>query len=67
MKGYYMEIKIKEVEKVLAKKVVGTQVSQKLYDQLKDEADAAFMSISDLLRKIIFMYYKDLENRKENK
>lgn len=62
-----MEIKIKEVEKVLAKKVVGTQVSQKLYDQLKDEADAAFMSISDLLRKIIFIYYKDLENRKENK
>lgn len=62
-----MEIKIKEAEKVTAKKVVGTQVSQKLYDQLKDDAENAFMSISDLLRKIIFLYYRDIENKGENK
>jgi len=61
-----MEIKIEEKEKTTAKKVVGTQVSQKLYEQLKSEADSAFMSISDLLRKIIFLYYrdKDVEIRK---
>ena len=62
-----MEIKIKETEKTVVKKVVGTQISQKMYDRLKDDADEAFMSISDLLRKIIFLYYKDLEARKENK
>jgi len=62
-----MEIKIKETEKAVVKKVVGTQISQKMYDRLKDDADEAFMSISDLLRKIIFLYYKDLEARKENK
>ena len=62
-----MEFKIKETEKAVVKKVVGTQISQKMYDRLKDDADEAFMSISDLLRKIIFLYYKDLEARKENK
>ena len=61
-----MEIKITEKEVTASKKVVGTQVSQKLYDQLKAEADDAFMSISDLLRKIIFLYYKR-EKEKENK
>lgn len=59
-----MEIKIKESEKVSDKKVVGTQISQKMYDQLKTESESAFMSISDLLRKIIFLYYKDLESGK---
>lgn len=62
-----MEIKIKETEKTVVKKVVGTQISQKMYERLKDDAEEAFMSISDLLRKIIFLYYKDLEARKENK
>lgn len=62
-----MEIKIRETEKQIAKKVVGTQISQALYDQLKEESEEAFMSISDLLRKIIFLYYKDVQNREENK
>lgn len=61
-----MEIKIQEKEKEKPKKVVGTQVSHAMYDQLKMEADNAFMSISDLLRKIIFLYYKN-EKEKENK
>ena len=62
-----MEIKIQETEKQIAKKVVGTQISQTMYDQLKEEAEEAFMSISDLLRKIIFLYYKDVQNRGEKK
>lgn len=61
-----MEIKIQEKEKEKPKKVVGTQVSHTMYDQLKMEADNAFMSISDLLRKIIFLYYKN-EKERENK
>ena len=51
-----MSIEIKETEKETIKKVVGTQISQDLFLQLKDEAEENFMSISDLLRKIIFIY-----------
>ena len=46
-----------------SKKVVGTQIPHNLYLKLKEEADNEFMSISDLLRKIIFTYYK---TRKDN-
>lgn len=60
-----MEIKIEEKEAMKIKKVVGTQISQNMYEQLKNEAEEAFMSISDLLRKIIFLYYKNAESRKE--
>ena len=60
-----MEVKIEEKENVKIKKVVGTQISQNMYEQLKNEAEEAFMSISDLLRKIIFLYYKNAEIRKE--
>lgn len=54
-----MGIEIKEKSNVTEKKVVGTQISQSMYDRLKAEADSDFMSISDLLRKIIFLYYRD--------
>lgn len=57
-----MGIDIKEKNNQSAKKVVGTQIPQSLYAQLKDEAEADFMSVSDLLRKIIYLYY-----RKESK
>ncbi len=56
-----MDIEIKEVSTVAAKKVVGTQITSDLYDKLKAEAENDFMSISDLLRKIIYMYYKNNE------
>lgn len=54
-----MGIEIKEKSNITEKKVVGTQISQSMYDRLKAEADSDFMSISDLLRKIIFLYYRD--------
>ena len=54
-----MPIKIKETERDTVKKVVGTQISQELFLKLKDEAEKNFMSVSDLLRKIIFIYYRD--------
>lgn len=56
---------IESAEKENPKKVVGTQVNQELFLKLKEEADENFMSVSDLLRKIIFIYYRDKE-RKEN-
>ena len=61
-----MDIKILEESctSTNSKKVVGTQIPQDLYLKLKSEADDEFMSISDLLRKIIFTYYRD---RKETK
>lgn len=55
-----MGIEIKEnITTTVTKKVVGTQISQQLYEQLKNEAESQFMSISDLLRKIIYLYYRD--------
>lgn len=54
-----MEMEIKEISNTTAKKVVGTQITAELYDKLKSEADVEFMSISDLLRKIIYLYYRD--------
>lgn len=60
-----MPIEIKETECETTKKVVGTQINQELFLKLKEEAEENFMSVSDLLRKIIFIYYRDKE-RKEN-
>lgn len=54
-----MEMEIREVSNPTVKKVVGTQITSELYDQLKTEAEFEFMSISDLLRKIIYLYYRD--------
>ena len=54
-----MELEIKETSNIAVKKVVGTQITSSLYEQLKVEAESGFMSISDLLRKIIYLYYRD--------
>ena len=61
-----MSIEIKETEKETIKKVVGTQISQDLFLQLNTETEKNFMSISYLLRKIIFIYYKN-KKAKETK
>ena len=60
-----MDIKITEDVQAInqqSKKVIGTQIPQSLYMRLKHDADTDFMSISDLLRKIIFNYYKNQQN-----
>ena len=56
-----MDVKITEdsCAQSSTKKVIGTQIPHDLYLKLKVEAENEFMSISDLLRKIIFTYYKD--------
>lgn len=60
-----MEINIQETSKNTLKKVVGTQISHDLYHKLKLEAETDFMSISDLLRKIIYLYYKNQQTANE--
>ena len=52
------EIEIKEGSLSTEKKVVGTQVTAEVYGKLKQQADEDFMSISDLLRKIIILYLR---------
>lgn len=59
-----MQIEIKEEIKQEEKKIVGTQIKQSTYEKLKEEADKDFMSISDLLRKIIYLYYRNKEESK---
>lgn len=54
-----MGIEIKETSNSTPKKVVGTQITATLYDQLRADAETEFMSVSDLLRKIIYLYYRD--------
>lgn len=58
-----MDIKITEDQRTSPKKVIGTQISLDMYDRLKEEAENEFMSISDLLRKIIFKYYAQNERK----
>ena len=57
-----MKIDIQESEVMTTKKVVGTQITAELYEKLKIESERDFMSISDLLRKIIILYYRNQTN-----
>lgn len=52
------DIEIKEESTISEKKVVGTQIPVEVYEQLKKIAKEDFMSISDLLRKIIILYLR---------
>lgn len=55
-----MQVNISEQEsKTASKKVVGTYIPIELYDALKKEADDNFMSISDILRKIIVLHCRE--------
>ena len=47
---------IKEETPVMEKKVIGMQVTVEVYEQLKAIAERDFMSISDVLRKIVILY-----------
>lgn len=54
-----MDIEVNELTRVNEKKVVGTQINLSTYNELKEIAKEDFMSISDLLRKIIVLYLRD--------
>lgn len=53
-----MDIEIKEGSATVEKKVIGTQINMSTYNELKEMAEKDFMSISDLLRKIIVLYLR---------
>lgn len=55
------DIEIKELSSITDKKVIGTQVPAEIYEQLKAIAKEDFMSISDLLRKIIVLYLRGIK------
>lgn len=57
-----MELRITEVEPP-KKKVVGTQVSMETYELLAKEAREGFMSVSDVLRKLIITHFRDAERK----
>jgi len=54
-----MNIEIEEVTKISDKKVVAVQVPYEVYQQLKNEADEDFISVSDVIRRIIIRHYRD--------
>lgn len=54
-----MEVEIREGTTKLEKKVVGTQINLTTYNELKELAEKDFMSVSDLLRKIIVLYLRE--------
>lgn len=56
-----MNITVKEqVSENTSKKVVAVQLSQEMYNALKTEAQNEFISISDVLRRIVIKHYKDI-------
>ena len=54
-----MEVKIEETSSKQDMKVVGTYVNVETYNKLKAEAEENFMSISSLIKKIIYSYLKN--------
>ena len=52
-----MDIKINENDKIKSPmKVVGTYVSADIYERLKKESEDNFMSVSSLVKKVIYLY-----------
>lgn len=49
-----MNLDIKETSIKEEKKIIGVQVTQSMYQQLKYIADREFLSLSDVIRKMIF-------------
>jgi len=55
-----MDIKINENDKIKSPmKVVGTYVSADIYERLKKESEDNFMSVSSLVKKVIYLYIKN--------
>lgn len=62
-----MDILIQESSVNQEKKVVGTQITNEQYNQLKAISEEEFMSISNLLRKIIILYLREQEHDNDAK
>ena len=53
-----VEIKEKEPNTASTKKIIGVQVTQDVYDALLRKSEEEWVSISDILRRLIKKYLK---------
>lgn len=53
-----MEVKIEDKSSYKNMRVIGTYINLETYNLLKKEADEDFLSVSSLLKKIIYKYLK---------
>ena len=54
-----MDIEIKETTLKVDKKIVAVQLPYEVYEALKHEAEEDFISVSDVIRRIIIRHYRD--------
>jgi len=53
-----IEIKEKELKKV-SKKIIGVQVTDEIYDALQKKSEEEWLTISDIVRRLIRDYLKE--------
>lgn len=56
-----MNVDIKEKVSKTDKKVVAVQIPYEVYEKLKNEAEEDFISVSDVMRRIIIRYYRQVQ------
>ena len=56
-----MNVDIKEKVTKSEKKIVAVQIPYEVYEKLKGEAEEDFISVSDVMRRIIIRYYRQLK------
>lgn len=55
-----MDIEIKEKEtKKVSKKIIGVQVTDEIYDALQKKSEEEWLTISDIVRRLIRDYLKE--------
>lgn len=54
-----MNLEIKETVVKSEKKIVAVQIPYEVYENLKEEAEEDFISVSDVIRRIIIRHYRD--------
>lgn len=59
-----VNVTIKEIPIRTDKKVVAVQIPYEVYEQLKEEAENDFISVSDVMRRIIIRYYRQSNTTK---
>ena len=58
-----MDIDIRETTQKSCKKVVAVQLPYEVYQSLLTEAENDFISVSDVMRRIIIRHYRDTKNQ----
>lgn len=53
-----MKVEIAEKSLKTDKKIVAVQIPFEVYEKLKEESDEDFISVSDVIRRIIIRHYR---------